>query len=40
MSQNVAFIGSDSENEGSGGLMDMVKQLARCKIVNADQYVL
>ena len=40
VSQNVAFIGSDSENEGSGGLMDMVKQLARCKIVNADQYVL
>ncbi len=42
VSRNVPFIGSDGENEGEGGggLLDMVKQMAHVKVVNADQYVL
>lgn len=42
VSRNVPFIGSDGENggEGGGGLLDMVKQMAHVKVVNADQYVL
>ncbi len=39
VSQNVAFIGNDGDG-GGDGLLDMVKQLARTKIINADQYVL
>ena len=43
VSQNAGFIGDLKEkagSEGGGGMLDMLKQMANTKVVNAELYVL